>query len=277
MATAIAPCAKALALLLAKYVESPKLGPVSTSLGFSTDKASEELLRAILAKNPSRDVQGQTAMALAMLLKHHRDSAERRDDPAASKKLDQEIEALYDRVVKEYSDVKSAFRGTVGKTAEAELYEIRSLCVGKVAPDIKGKDSDGKEFKLSDYRGKVVLIDFWASWCVPCMALVPHARETVKRLDGKPFVVVGVNVDKTAETLKSCEEKNEMTWRSFHDGVQGPVSQHWNIHGIPMLYILDHNGVIRFKSLASPGDAVLDKHIDALVKEAEQQAKVSTK
>ena len=70
------------------------------------------------------------------------------------------IEALFERAAKEYADVK--FRaGTVGETAKSELYEIRHLSIGMVAPDIEGVDQDGEQFKLSDYRGKVVLLYFW--------------------------------------------------------------------------------------------------------------------
>jgi hypothetical protein len=77
--------------------------------------------------------------------------------------LARRIEALFERAATEYADVK--FRaGTVGETAKSELYEIRNLTVGKVAPDIKGKDQDGTQFKLSDYRGKVVMLYFWSEF-----------------------------------------------------------------------------------------------------------------
>jgi thiol-disulfide isomerase/thioredoxin len=272
------PRAKALAILQAKYLESPKLGPVATSLGFSTDKRSEDLLRGLLEKNPSRDIQGQSALALTMLLKKHRAAVGRREDQAATKRLDQELEALYERMVKDYADVKSGFGGRlVGATAEAELNEIRNLTVGKTAPDIVGEDAEGKKFKLSDYRGKVVLIDFWAGWCVPCMHLVPHALALSKEMEKRPFAVVGVNLDRQPAAQKNVEQKNAITWRSFHDGSQGPICKHWNVHEIPTLYILDHNGVIRHKYVDSPGEKVLDANIEALVKEAEKHNEVSKK
>ena len=73
------------------------------------------------------------------------------------------IESLFERAAKEYADVK--FRsGTIGETAKSELYDIRHLGVGKVAPEIAGKDQDGKQFKLSDYRGNVVLLYFWSEF-----------------------------------------------------------------------------------------------------------------
>ena len=77
--------------------------------------------------------------------------------------LAKRIETLFERAAKEYGDVK--FRaGTVGAQAKSELYDIRYLAVGKIAPDIAGKDQDGKPFKLSDYHGKIVLLYFWSEF-----------------------------------------------------------------------------------------------------------------
>ena len=74
-----------------------------------------------------------------------------------------EAKELLEKVVKDFGDV-NAGRGTIGKIAERDLFELRFLSIGKVAPEIKGEDIDGVEFKLSDYRGKVVVIDFWGNW-----------------------------------------------------------------------------------------------------------------
>ena len=64
-----------------------------------------------------------------------------------------------------------------------------------LAPDIEGDDFDGTRFKLSDYRGKVVAVSFWASWCKPCRELIPHERAIVERFQGRNFVLLGVNID----------------------------------------------------------------------------------
>ena len=72
-----------------------------------------------------------------------------------------EIESLFDQALTKYADAKLPYGGTVGDRAKAALFEIRNLAVGKEAPEIEGEDQLGKRFKLSDYRGKVVLLDFW--------------------------------------------------------------------------------------------------------------------
>jgi hypothetical protein len=105
--------------------------------------------------------------------------------------------------------------------------------------------------------------------------MYPHERSLVKKMEGKPFAIVGVNSDKDRDALKDIIKKEEMTWRSFwNDGsTGGPISTKWNVHGWPTLYVLDHKGTIRHKYLGSPGDEVLDKVIEELVKEAEGEKK----
>src|SRR5262245_28562842 len=96
------------------------------------------------------------------------------------------------------------------------------------------------------------------------MAMVPHERSLVKRLEGKPFALVGVNRDASRETLKKCEDKNQITWRSFFDGRDGPISKQYNVKSLPTIYVLDAQGVIRTKGVR--GEA-LDRAVDRLLKE----------
>jgi hypothetical protein len=84
-----------------------------------------------------------------------------KQDPAA---MEREAESLFEQTEKQYGDVKGGFRETFGKSASAELFELRNLAVGKTAPEITGTDIDGKPMKLSDFKGKVVLLDFWGDW-----------------------------------------------------------------------------------------------------------------
>jgi hypothetical protein len=101
--------------------------------------------------------------------------------------------------------------------------------------------------------------------------MYPHERSLVKKLEGKPFALVGVNSDQDKAELKKAMEKENITWRSFWNGgsTSGPISTRWAVRGWPTLYLIDHKGVIRKKWVGSPGDKVLDQEIDKLVKEAE--------
>ena len=102
------------------------------------------------------------------------------------------------------------------------------------------------------------------------MATVPHERSLVKRLEGKPFALLGVSLDSSREALKKCEEKNKITWRSVFDGRGGPISKKYNIKYLPTTYVLDAKGVIRYKDVR--GEA-MDRAVDRLLKEMEGQKK----
>ncbi len=168
--------------LMNDYLLHPNIGPLCDVLSSRLDAASEEALRRILAENPERGPQGRAAYALAKLLMQKADLARRSGDQKGGDerkgsgkandartatldpaKLEQEAESLYEKVVEEYADVAGS-RGKLGALASAELFERRNLLIGKTAPDIAGEDTDGTPFKLSDYKGKVVMLDFWGNW-----------------------------------------------------------------------------------------------------------------
>jgi hypothetical protein len=102
--------------------------------------------------------------------------------------------------------------------------------------------------------------------------MYPHERSLVKRLENKPFVILGVNSDRDRDELKKVMEKEKITWRSWFDGgsTGGPIASKWNVRGWPTLYVLDAKGVIRLRGAGSPGEEALDQLIDELVAEAEK-------
>jgi hypothetical protein len=100
--------------------------------------------------------------------------------------------------------------------------------------------------------------------------MYPHERSLVKKLEGKPFALIGVNSDSDREALKETLKKENITWRSFWDGgkVGGPIATQWNVHGWPTIYVLDQNGVIRAKQLRG---TALEKKVDELVKDVKEK------
>ena len=147
---------KALDILYREHLQSEKIGAVCQSLIYSDSKDAEQLLRGVMEKNSHHEAQGQATLSLAQFL--NRRSGMNPSNPAS-----QEAEKLFEQVVGKYADVKG-YRGTLADLATSELFEVRNLGIGKVAPDIEGEDVEGKRFKLSEYRGKVVVIDFWGDW-----------------------------------------------------------------------------------------------------------------
>jgi hypothetical protein len=116
--------------------------------------AVEKLLRSAMSKGSDKRIHGRATLALAQFLKNKSENAAKGDAKAAK-----EAEDLLTQMAEKYADQKDLVQ-----LAKDELFVIRHLSIGKVAPDISGEDSDGKKFKLSDYRGKVVVLDFWAGW-----------------------------------------------------------------------------------------------------------------
>src|SRR6202030_2598202 len=126
---------------------------------------------------------------------------------------------FFQLVAKDFGDVQlDNPRRKIADLAKHSLKALLKSPIGKPAVEIEGEDLEGKSFKLSDYRGKVVLLDFWGSWCGPCMAMNEHGRSLVKKLEGKPFVIVGVNSDSDRAKAKEVSAKKGLTWRSFWDG-----------------------------------------------------------
>jgi peroxiredoxin len=128
---------------------------------------------------------------------------------------------------------------TYGDLARSMQFELDSIVPGKQAPDIEGTDADGQRFRLSDYRGKVVLLTFSANWCGGCVKLYPLQRELLDKFRHEPFVILSVSRDEKIDTLKSSIASGDITWRCWWDGEDGPIRNAWNCHGIPRLILLD--------------------------------------
>jgi hypothetical protein len=178
------PRTKATALLLRDHVRSDRLGEVCRRMGSLTYyKDSETFLRTVLQINPHKKVKGLAYLTLAQFLNNGLRAIDViKADPKAPRRADlwnnvfldelqrrdrtkvlKEVEALFEQAAEKYGDVKRPdFSDTVGDKAKAELFELRHLAIGKQAPEIEGTDQEGKKFKLSDTRGKVVLLDFWS-------------------------------------------------------------------------------------------------------------------
>jgi thiol-disulfide isomerase/thioredoxin len=161
---------------------------------------------------------------------------------------------------------KLARKRTLGQEAEARLDEILNLVSGKPAPEIEGVDVYGKPLKLSEYRGKIVVVVFWGSWCGPCMAAVPHERELVDRYKGQPFALLGVDCEDNKDAARGVMERERMTWPNWFDGAPGagPIAKRYHIRGYPRAFVIDARGVIRARGVSSVG---LEEEVDKLLAE----------
>jgi beta-lactamase regulating signal transducer with metallopeptidase domain/peroxiredoxin/protocatechuate 3,4-dioxygenase beta subunit len=138
-----------------------------------------------------------------------------------------------------------------------ELKPTPKLNVGDAAPDFEARTFDGKAIKLSDFKGKFVIVDFWAVWCGPCVAEVPKMKEAWEaHKSSDRFVMLSLSLDEKAETAQKFAEKNGMGWTHGHLGewAKTKVPESWGVQGIPAVFLVGPDGKIVAKGLR--GDQV---------------------
>lgn len=119
--------------------------------------------------------------------------------------------------------------------------------VGEQAPDFSVRGVDGKQVSLADYRGKYVLLDFWASWCGPCRMEMPNIKAVYDKFGQNPrFAIVGLNLDKTPEAAKDFVRSNGLNWTHglLGDWKDTNVPESYGVNGIPAMFLIDPEGKI---------------------------------
>ncbi|WP_295128748.1 AhpC/TSA family protein [uncultured Chitinophaga sp.] len=160
-----------------------------------------------------------------------------------------------------------------GEATQTALYKrmensakvLRERAVGKVVPDFTIKDTEGKPVSLSSFKGKYVLLDFWASWCGPCRAENPHVLKAYNTFQNKNFTVLGISMDNDrAKWLKAIKEDN-MPWTQVSDltAFNNEVAKMFDITAIPTNFLISPDGKIIAKNLRG---ADLDKQLEAFIK-----------
>ncbi|MGA9072145.1 MAG: redoxin domain-containing protein [Terracidiphilus sp.] len=146
--------------------------------------------------------------------------------------------------------------------AERFLENIE-LARAKMAPPFALTTLDGQRISMDGLAGKVVLIDFWATWCGPCREALPHIQSIAKKFDGQPFVVLSVSLDGDDAKWKTFVEKNGMTWLQYRDGgFNGSISKQFNVTAIPATFTIDADGVLEDQHV---GDASIEGKLKKLI------------
>jgi peroxiredoxin len=130
---------------------------------------------------------------------------------------------------------------------------VKDAASRKAAPEFALKDVSGKVIHLSDYKGKVVLLDFWATWCGPCNEELPHMKKIAKEFAGQPFVMISVSWDSDLGKWQAFLDKNEMTWVQYRDA-NHELSKAFGVDAIPHYFTIDSDGVLTAEMMGSGSD-----------------------
>jgi thiol-disulfide isomerase/thioredoxin len=297
---------RAVDLLIEHHANDLQVARTTLCLQNHASLNRDRLFRSLYDRARDRAVKATSALALAQYLDLESKyvagiQRSRRHSPLLTEEHEKQLlnsdagamkaesEQILERLIADYGDVPYAIGGdmtdsvlgpawrastalerarnwTLAQAAESRLDEMRNLIVGKPAPEIDGIDFEGRPLKLSDYRGKVVVLVFWGTWCGPCMNQVPHERELVERLKDQPFALLGVDCIDDKETARKVMQREKMTWPNWYDGTsdEGPIAQRYHVTGFPSIFVLDAKGIIRIRG---PRGKNLDQAVDMLLKE----------
>lgn len=162
---------------------------------------------------------------------------------------------IYSNTSKENVAERERYLSQLDKSLDSNIYvsylknvleNEKKIVNGSIAPDFTLKDIDGKEYQLSDFRGKYVLFEFSASWCGWCKKEIPYLQQVYDFGKDKDFVIFTVNLDKTRELWEGEVKKGEVPWLQLSDlqGMSGGIAQQYNITGIPQIFFIDKEGRI---------------------------------
>ena len=166
--------------------------------------------------------------------------------------------------------LKVADPGSLNYARAQRFAEHPELARARVAPNFRLTTIDGRTLTLESLAGKVVLIDFWATWCGPCREALPHIRQIAQKFDGQPLVVLSISLDKDEAKWKDFTAKNQMTWLQYCDGgFDGKIATLFGVTAIPATFTIDADGVLEDQHV---GDADIEGKLKKLIARAAEMS-----
>lgn len=234
------------------HLKSPKLVPMCMALAATGSPRALAILERIQAVNPDKRIRGVAAMATAIVLKSLGE-----DPELMRKRL-----LCITQAIKDSHDVDLGRGVTVTKLAEEELYIIRHLNKGRVAPDLAGTDSGNRPLKLSGESGRIVMLLFWSSTMNEADRVIEMTHTVRQRFEGRPVTVLGVSLD-PVEKLRALEADGTVSWRNFSDP-DGKLTASYRVDSVPFVYVLDGSRRVHFSG--TPG-SFAELTVEALLSE----------
>jgi thiol-disulfide isomerase/thioredoxin len=146
--------------------------------------------------------------------------------------------------------------------------ERLELARARMAPPFSVTTTDGQRVSTDDLQGKVVLLDFWATWCGPCREALPHIQNVAKKFRGQPLVILSVSLDSDEQKWREFIGKNEMSWPQYRDGgFNGAIARVFNVTAIPHTFTIDVDGVLQEEHA---GDASIEGKLKKLLTHARE-------
>ena len=196
-------------IIVERHAASPKIANFCELLLARPPWAQpfESHLRRILEVSEDRYVRVSAHFALAAIVRSH----------GASRQ--EEAQKLYEAFLKDFDGQTAYHAQGIEQNYRLVTKQILKIMsehgIGMKAPDTVGVDLDGTPISLKDYRGKVVLVSFWATWCKPCMEAIPHERELLETFKDSDFAIFGINADQDIETAKAAVKEHGISWSSL--------------------------------------------------------------
>lgn len=154
-------------------------------------------------------------------------------------------------------------KGELSVAPKANSEPPSNQFIGKPAPDFQVMDIIGEELSLAQYRGQVVLLDFWATWCQPCIAEMPNVKRTYEKYKNRKFQIIGISLDNSMEPLSAYIDGERIMWRQYLDS-SGKMSTLYDVRAIPSTFLIDSAGIVRRVNLRGPA---LETAVAELVRE----------
>lgn len=260
--------APALSMLEAHYLKEARMTPYVASLartgtsGGKAGKAIFSLLDKVISENPKGSEQRVQAAY------HYVNEQSRRlNDLTIPDAERSKLREKFTRYATLAADEAGDFTiwGQPAKEKTGRLFNsVTKLSIGNELPNAQAGVVGGGEDQLSNYRGKVILLDFWATWCVPCVANLPKVVKLKEELAGTSFEVIAISVDDSDEAvIEFMEERMALPFVNWRVGMNSELYRDWNINGVPTYFLIDEHGVIQ----ARGGFAGIPERAKELVKE----------